>query len=119
VLPRTEISVLAVEPVGLAPPPCCACCGAAAGTGRVETHPRVRGVLLVPYCQECHAHASAVSTRTLAATLASCLLAATLAAALPVLLPAAGERESNDGDDVQDREGVSSGRPGQIMGDPA
>jgi hypothetical protein len=87
VLPRSETSVLAVDPVGLTVPPQCACCGAVAGASRVETRPDGGASLLVPYCAACHRHAAAAATRKLAATLASCLLAGTLAPALPVLLP--------------------------------
>ena len=74
-----------MDPVGLVVPAGCACCGAVAGSSRVETRARDGGTVIVPYCSGCQRHASAAGTRKLATTLASCVLAGTLAAALPVL----------------------------------
>src|SRR5512142_2898364 len=64
----------------------CACCGEPAATSRVaETTDRTHS-LIVPYCDRCLRHASARTTRNLAAALASCLLALTLTLTLPLAL---------------------------------
>lgn len=64
-----------------APPPGCACCGAAAALTRRES--KGTHELHVPLCEACLAHLSSPRTRDFAAALASVLLAATLALALP------------------------------------
>jgi hypothetical protein len=46
--------------------------------------------LIVPYCGECLRHASAQTTRNLAAVVASCLIAGTLAFSLPIATGALG-----------------------------
>jgi hypothetical protein len=67
-------------------PASCACCGALAARSRLERSAYEQS-LLIPYCDECQRHASAVSTRTLSVALSSLLLGLTLAAVLPLLLP--------------------------------
>ncbi len=63
----------------------CACCGAAAATSRVaESADRSRS-LIIPYCDGCLRHATARTTRNLAAALGSCLLALTLSLSLPMV----------------------------------
>ena len=84
-LTRSEVRVLALDPVGLPVPGTCACCGAAAASSRVERRPSDGRALIVPYCDGCQRHASRVTTHLLAASLSSLLLAGTLVLLLPLL----------------------------------
>jgi hypothetical protein len=65
-------------------PSTCSCCGAIAARSRVERHPD-SGSLIVPYCGDCHRHASARGTRVLAVVLASGLAGGSAAAAAPLV----------------------------------
>jgi hypothetical protein len=87
---RIEGRLLRADPVGLVLPAGCACCGAPASGSRTETRAEDEASLIVPYCSQCHRHASAASTRMLSVTLASCLLGATLAGVLPLLWDSVG-----------------------------
>ncbi len=83
--PMTQPSMraLRLDPASLVTPDFCACCGAPpASSERV-------GELIVPYCVRCLRHASAATTRSLAAGLSSCLVAFCLALALPLAWPSA------------------------------
>jgi hypothetical protein len=80
-----EVRLLEIEPIGLAIPGSCACCGAAAASSRVETRPTDGKTLVVPYCDACQGHASAATTRSLSAALASAVLGITLCLALPLV----------------------------------
>lgn len=64
-------------------PPHCACCNQPAAESLVE---RAWGApsVIVPYCADCHRHASAERTRVLSISLASVLLTVSAAAALPL-----------------------------------
>jgi hypothetical protein len=62
----------------------CACCAGAATRAMKEARFDGQGIL-VPYCAECHRHASRDATRILAIGVSSILLAATLAAGVPLL----------------------------------
>lgn len=87
--PSSSIRALRLDPMGVVAPPFCACCAAPAASSRVER--RGAGVeLIIPYCVRCLRHASAATTRSLAAALGSCLVAFTLALALPLAWPSAG-----------------------------
>lgn len=70
------------------PPGFCACCSEPAASSKLERS-RAGRELIVPYCVRCLRHASAGTTRALAAALGSCLMAATLAFALPIAWPSA------------------------------
>jgi hypothetical protein len=78
------VRVLEIDPVGLVTPGSCACCLEPASSSRAE-----RGII-VPYCDACQRHASAVTTRQLAAGSASAIVAAVLSLSLPLALPWAG-----------------------------
>jgi hypothetical protein len=84
---RSEPRAVALPPTGVLVPESCACCAAPAAASLVERQLVGDGSLIVPYCRECHRHAAATSTRTLATTLASSLLALALAAGLPIAFP--------------------------------
>ena len=73
-----------LRPDQMVVPPECACCGADASRTMREARLDGRGIL-VPYCSECHVHASRDATRILATSVSSILVAATLAAGLPLL----------------------------------
>jgi hypothetical protein len=80
---------VAFPATGAVVPEGCACCGAPAARSRLEqTAERARS-LIVPYCERCLRHASARTTRNLAAALSSCLVALTLTLALPLAWPGA------------------------------
>lgn len=64
----------------------CACCGDTATHGTRERRPLSTFAVVVPYCVECHRHASAESTRLLAVSVAAALVAVTLTAGLPLIL---------------------------------
>lgn len=72
---------------GCVVPDVCACCGDSAPSSRLEVSHRDGQSLIVPYCTRCLRHASAGTTRSLAAVVASCLLASTVALALPLAWP--------------------------------
>lgn len=78
---------LRLDVTGLSAPQVCACCGAPAASSETRRHGRQE--LIVPYCVRCLRHASAGTTRTLAAGVASTLVASTLALALPLAWPSA------------------------------
>ena len=81
----SDLRVLRLDPVAIVTPGSCACCSAPAASSRTERlGPRE---LLVPYCVQCLRHASAATTRGLAASVGSCLVAATMALALPMAWP--------------------------------
>lgn len=80
-----EVRLLEIEPVGLAVPGTCACCGASASSSRVETRPGDGKTLIVPYCDGCQRHASAGTTRSLSAGLASLVCGVTFCLALPLV----------------------------------
>lgn len=67
----------------------CACCGDVASSSRLEVS-RGGASLIVPYCGRCLRHASARTTRALAAAVASCLIAISTALALPLAWSSAG-----------------------------
>lgn len=80
---QPSMRALRLDTASLVTPDFCACCGApAASSERV-------GELIVPYCVRCLRHASAATTRSLAAGLSSCLVAFCLALALPLAWPSA------------------------------
>lgn len=66
-------------------PSFCACCGRRpAGSSRAERRRADGQSIIVPYCAECHRHACATATRTLAVGLSSALLSLTAALTLPL-----------------------------------
>ena len=64
----------------------CACCGAEPARGMRERRPLSTFAVLVPYCAECHRHASIESTRVLAVSVATALASVTLTVGLPLVL---------------------------------
>ncbi len=78
-----------VEPLGLAMPGSCACCGAPASSSRLEIRPGDGTSLIIPYCDGCQRHASRATTRSLAAGIAALLVALTLSLGLPLAWPGA------------------------------
>jgi len=62
----------------------CGCCGRAGTRTLRATSPGGKR-FLVPYCGDCHAHASADETRALAVTIASVLLALTFLVGMPLV----------------------------------
>jgi hypothetical protein len=82
--PRTDVWLVALDPLGAVSPLPCACCGTPAARNRAEKLTSDQG-LLVPYCDDCQRHVSAGKTRVLSVSLAGSLLAATLAAAVPLV----------------------------------
>lgn len=90
VLGRHGSVIVRLRPDQIVVPPECACCGAEASRS-VRAHRLDGRGILVPYCTDCHAHASREATRVLATSVASVLVAATLAAGLPLLFqPSSG-----------------------------
>lgn len=82
----SEVRAVRLDSIALVVPGWCACCSAPAASSRAERlGPRE---ILVPYCVRCLRHASAGTTRSLAASVSSCLIAVTLALALPLAWPA-------------------------------
>src|SRR5690349_18348751 len=63
----------------------CACCGAEPSRGMRERRPLSTFAVLVPYCAECHRHASMESTRVLAVSVAAALASVTLTVGLPLV----------------------------------
>jgi hypothetical protein len=81
--------VVRLRPDQIVVPPECACCGADSSRS-VRAHRLDGRGILVPYCADCHVHASRDTTRVLATSVASVLMAATLAAGAPLLLQPSG-----------------------------
>lgn len=76
--------VVRVDPHRVLLPAGCACCGGSAAATRVERRLLFGPSLIVPYCRDCHGHASAASTRAFAVVVSGCLLAVAFAAGLPL-----------------------------------
>jgi hypothetical protein len=88
-LAHTMLQVFEVRGLGagLQCPRTCACCGQQATRTEAQSHLPSQRELLVPYCDDCHAHAGAEATRRLALVLGSGLLTSSLALGVPLVLP--------------------------------
>jgi hypothetical protein len=80
---RREVRLVPVDPVALAVPGGCACCGNSAASSRVEVRPDGKS-LIIAYCDACQRHASGTTTRSLSAGVAGLLIAISLSLALPL-----------------------------------
>jgi hypothetical protein len=81
---KSTYRAVRLDPSRIVVPPECACCGALASRAVLESRFASRTKVLVPYCANCHEHASRARTRALGGVIASALLAVTFTAGLPL-----------------------------------
>jgi hypothetical protein len=82
---RRDVRLVPIEPLAVAVPGFCACCGVPAASSRVETRPKDGKTLIVSYCDGCLRHASRTTTRSLSAALAGLMIGVSLSLALPLV----------------------------------